>query len=399
MARPASRALLNELARGQRPLTHEILDQFPPGRSLAHLRAVLVAAGGLPPRDERMASLQRWITTVISERGDAREREILDQYARWYLLRRLRGRLTHARSGGQRQAGQRHMTEREKDNIRNGVLAAIRLLDLAAGKQLTLAGISQADLETWAADGKFTYGHCTATFIRWAVAGKHSRPGLKVHYDSTGHAHRRAHDTERRWQDARRLLHDETLPLPDRISGLLVLLYAQNPADIEGLTTAAIDDNGTTITLTLASVPIVLPDPLTGLMREHLATRRGHATIGQPGDVPWLFPGGGPVIPSTPGASATGSKPSGCTRAPTVPPRCSPWPPSCPPRCSPGCSASASAPRSAGRKPPPATGWPTPQPSAAGHPAAQARSIIRTGSNVARRAPAKRDKEGQTPLL
>jgi hypothetical protein len=62
MARPASRALLNELARGQRPLTHEILDQFPPGRSLAHLRAVLVAAGGLPPRDERMASLQRWIT-------------------------------------------------------------------------------------------------------------------------------------------------------------------------------------------------------------------------------------------------------------------------------------------------------------------------------------------------
>jgi hypothetical protein len=189
------------------------------------------------------------------------------------------------------------MTEREKDNIRNGVLAAIRLLDLAAGKQLTLAGISQADLDTWAADGKFTYGHCTATFIRWAVAGKHSRPGLKVHYDSTGHAHRRAHDTERRWQDARRLLHDETLPLPDRISGLLVLLYAQNPADIEGLTTAAIDDNGTTITLTLASVPIVLPDPLTGLMREHLATRRGHATIGQPGDVPWLFPGGRPGHP------------------------------------------------------------------------------------------------------
>ncbi len=140
-----------------------------------------------------------------------------------------------------------------------------------------------------------------------------------MHYDRTGHAHRRAHDTERRWQDARRLLHDETLPLPDRISGLLVLLYAQNPADIEGLTTAAIDDNGTTITLTLASVPIVLPDPLTGLMREHLATRRGHATIGQPGDVPRLFPGGRPGHPSTPGASATGSKPSGCTRAPTVP--------------------------------------------------------------------------------
>jgi hypothetical protein len=32
-------------------------------------------------------------------------------------------------------------------------------------------------------------------------------------------------------------------------------------------------------------------------------------------------------------------------------------------------------------------------------PAAQARSIIRTGSNVARRAPAKRPKERQTALL
>lgn len=41
----------------------------------------------------------------------------------------------------------------------------------------------------------------------------------------------------------------------------------------------------------------MLPDPLTGLMYEHLATRRGHATIGQPGDVPWLFPGGRPGHP------------------------------------------------------------------------------------------------------
>jgi hypothetical protein len=65
-ARPAGRALLDELASDQRPLTHEILDQFPPSRPLGrHLRAVLVAADGLPARDERMASLQRWITAVI----------------------------------------------------------------------------------------------------------------------------------------------------------------------------------------------------------------------------------------------------------------------------------------------------------------------------------------------
>src|SRR5450755_3642170 len=110
----------------------------------------------------------------ISGRGRASDRR--------YLLRRLRGRLTRARPGGQGQAGQRHMTERQKDNIRNSVLVAVRVLDLAAGKQLALASITQADLDTWAADGKFTYGHRAAAFIRWAVAGKHTRPGLKAHY-------------------------------------------------------------------------------------------------------------------------------------------------------------------------------------------------------------------------
>jgi hypothetical protein len=298
MARPASRVLLTELARDQRPLTHEILDQFPPGRPLDHLRAVLVAAGGLPPRDERMAFLQRWITTIISERGDPREREILHQYARWYLLRRLRGRLTQAGpAGGEHPARQRHTSDREKDNIRHGVHAAIRVLDLAAGNGLTLADITQADLDTWAAADKFTYRQATGTFIRWAVARRYARPGLKPHYGHTGSTQQRPHNTERRWHDARRLLHDESLPLPDRIAGLLVLLYAQNLADIESMTTAAVDDDGTTLRLTLATAPIVLPDPLAGLMREHLATRRGHATIGQPGDVPWLFPGGRPGHP------------------------------------------------------------------------------------------------------
>jgi hypothetical protein len=33
-----------------------------------------------------------------------------------------------------------------------------------------------------------------------------------------------------RWDDARRLLHDETLTTADRVAGLLLLFYAQRPA-------------------------------------------------------------------------------------------------------------------------------------------------------------------------
>jgi hypothetical protein len=53
---------------------------------------VLVATGALPPRDEQMARLERWITITIADRDDRGERELLHRYAVWHLLRRLRRR-------------------------------------------------------------------------------------------------------------------------------------------------------------------------------------------------------------------------------------------------------------------------------------------------------------------
>jgi len=41
----------------------------------------------------------------------------------------------------------------------------------------------------------------------------------------------------------------------------------------------------------------VLPEPLAGLARQVAATRHGHATIGDQGSSPWLFPGGQPGRP------------------------------------------------------------------------------------------------------
>jgi hypothetical protein len=43
-------------------LTHQILDQLPAGKPVEHLRSVLVAIGTLPPGDEQMARLERWLT-------------------------------------------------------------------------------------------------------------------------------------------------------------------------------------------------------------------------------------------------------------------------------------------------------------------------------------------------
>lgn len=77
MARPRARELLSEFGSQTRQLTHEILGELPADKTLAPLRSALAAIGVLPSRDERLVQLERWITTAISAREDADERQIL----------------------------------------------------------------------------------------------------------------------------------------------------------------------------------------------------------------------------------------------------------------------------------------------------------------------------------
>lgn len=107
-------------------------------------------------------------------------------------------------------------------------------------------------------------------------------------------------DTEARWERARLLLHDDTIDTELRVAGLLVLLYAQQPASISRLTLDCLQITSDTIRLRLGREPIVLPEPLAGLVRDLASTRRGHAVIGAPGTSPWLFPGGQPGRPISP---------------------------------------------------------------------------------------------------
>ncbi|WP_193581838.1 hypothetical protein [Streptomyces mobaraensis] len=63
--------------RDERAVTHEVFDGLPPGKVPAHLRGVLVATGTLPPRDERLAALEKWITATVQAHPDPVERRIL----------------------------------------------------------------------------------------------------------------------------------------------------------------------------------------------------------------------------------------------------------------------------------------------------------------------------------
>jgi hypothetical protein len=276
-------AVLRELASGERPLTHEALDELPEGKPLEHLRSMLVATGALPPRDEQMARLERWVTRTIAGREDPDEKRLLHRYAVWHLVRRLRGRTNG-----------RETTHSQAAVVQQHVRAAIGLLDWLTERRLTLASCRQEDLDAWLASDDATHRREAGHFVRWAAA--HKLTSLELPAVRWG-GPSGVIDAESRWEQARWLLGDDTLKPEDRVAGLLVLLYAQWPAVISRLTLRDIEISDNEVRLRLGREPVVVPEPLAALLLDLVASRRGHAALGDEGTSPWLFPGGRPGRP------------------------------------------------------------------------------------------------------
>jgi hypothetical protein len=279
----AAPAILHDLAARDQALTHQVLDELPPGKTVEHLRAILVATGTLSPRDEHMARLEQWISWAIAERPDPSQRQLLYRYAVWHVVRRLRGRL-----------GDAHVTRGQAVAAQRNIKAAVALLDWLTARDLTLDGARQGDLEAWLASAHATHRTDAGNFVRWARRQKLTRLDFAaVRWGGPSGVI----DTEARWEQARRLIHDDTLKPEDRLAGLLVLLYAQRASAISRLTLGHLHDDGREVQLRLGREPVVLPGPLDTLARQVAAARRGHAATGDPGTSPWLFPGGQPGRP------------------------------------------------------------------------------------------------------
>jgi hypothetical protein len=260
-----------------RVVTHEALDALPPGRTLVHVRSMLVTAGALPARDERLTALEAWIGQAVAGQADPGHRRVLHGYAVWHQLRRLRGRLDG-----------RPASRQQVKNVREQVTAAAAFLDWLSARGLTLAGCTQAELDQWLA-GKSGCLVRSANFVRWAVARHHASRLTAPAARWTGPSG--PLDQDCRWADARRLLHDDTCPPADRVAGLLILLYAQKLNVITALTTQhVLHEDGRTL-LRLGSRPIVLPAPLDALAGALAAGRRapGSSLLDVPSS--WLFPG------------------------------------------------------------------------------------------------------------
>jgi hypothetical protein len=270
-----------------RQLTHQALDELTPRQAADHLRSVLVAAGALPPRDERLIRLERWTAKTIAGRPD---QQVLRRYATWQVLRRLRGRLRGT-----------HLTTGQDEAARRSIRAAAALLDWLTTRDLTLAAARQGDLDTWLACAPAALRYPAGNFVRWARKQKLTELDLAA-IKWAGPSG--VMDTETRWEQARWLLHDDTPEPGDRVAGLLVLLYAQWPATISRLTTGHLQASDGHVRIRLGQEPVLLPAPLDALVSQLAATPRGHAAIGSQDHSPWLFPGGQPGQPITPSRMA-----------------------------------------------------------------------------------------------
>jgi hypothetical protein len=275
--------VLREFGTGRQAVSHAALDELPASKPVEHLRAILVATSTLPPRDEHLARLERWIACTLAERGDPEQRQLLHRYAVWHLLRRLRQR-----------NNAKYATHAQVVTVQRHVRAAIVLLDGLSIRGRALAHARQADLDAWLTSDQACHRREAGHFVRWAR--QHKLTSLE--FPATRwHGPARPIDTETRWTQARWLLHDQTVNTIDRVAGLLVLLYAQTPAAVSRLTLEHVQTAGDAVHLRLGREPVTLPEPLAGLVVDLLARRRGHAALGNQGTSPWLFPGGRPGQP------------------------------------------------------------------------------------------------------
>ncbi|MFI8234900.1 hypothetical protein ACIGDI_39510 [Streptomyces sp. NPDC085900] len=279
LAQPSARTIVDALAEGTCPLTHEGLDTLLPNKSVAYLRAALVTAGVLPTRDEQFATLDRWIASATEAVPDADERKLVRRFATWHHLRRLR-----------RQAAKHPVTTTQATTVRASIRAAVGLLVWLREQGTELGLCTQIHLDEWIDSGSTTR-YDARGFVEWCRKNRHIGKGLEIPAREKL-SHVRPLDEEDRWAISRRLMHDDGLAVEDRFAGLLVLLYAQPLTTVCSLpvTSVTIDDQG--ISLTLGDTPLLLPEPLDTIARRLLERRRGNYTTGHTSDSTWLFPGG-----------------------------------------------------------------------------------------------------------
>jgi hypothetical protein len=280
----AGAGILADLAAGRLATTHHALDHHPRRRAADYLRQMLIAGGALPPRDEELARTEQWLTELLASIEVTEHRRLVQAFATWRVMRRLR-------RSAEATTGPRTYTAHARLRIKT----AAGFLTWLTARGAALADCRQADVEDWLGTGPSAYH--VRDFLTWAAERGHSRaftvPGLER---PTG----AGTDPEQRWAQLARLLHDDDLDVTDRVAGCLLLLFGQQQSRIAAMTTDQVSVRGQDVYVRFGQHELPVPEPLGGLLQTLIRDGKSHVGVGSPADSPWLFPGGLPGRPITP---------------------------------------------------------------------------------------------------
>lgn len=279
-----TRELLTGLATGTLELSHAALDALPDQQRVHHLRAVLVTAGCLPPVDPAVHGFGVWLHRRLATLANHPHERVLRQFGVWHHLARMR--TTAEREPLRTNAGTYAQLEFNR---------AVEFCTWLAEQNTPLDQLTQTALDGYYQGLTKAHQQSLRGFLSWAITTnrmprlRFTRPRYRVG---------EALSQQRRLELLGMLLDATDRPLPARVAGCILLLYAQPIPRILAIT---LDDITTTnhpddtrpgeVLLRLGDPATPVPAPFSDLL---LQLHTEHAAAG--GDR-WLFTGLAPGKP------------------------------------------------------------------------------------------------------
>lgn len=285
LVRSPNAKLLAQLAAADKPLSHELLDELPPGRHEYYVRQLLVTTGVLPERHDDLERLPAWLDKTLASKP-AEHARLIRPFTHWFLLRRAR-----------RRAAGRRQPAIASSYLRTRITTALKLLAWLDERNKPLARLDQAALDAWLADGNSS-SYTIRYFLEWAAA-RGIAPKLIVPLLPRQDPER-VLDEQERWDLLRRCLADETMSLDTRAGAALMLLFGLPVSRIRHLTADQLETGQDRSLLLTGQHPLLLPPKLAALLTRLAEAPRTRARLAKSGNSPrWLFPGLTPGRPTS----------------------------------------------------------------------------------------------------
>ncbi|MGC0380203.1 hypothetical protein [Streptomyces sp. SAI-129] len=214
---------------------------------------------------------ERWLAQRIAATADTEHARLLQHFATWHQLRKLRAKAARSPLGTSTTQECRQQTTR-----------AGAFLAWLAARDVALNACTQADLDAWHAE-KYSARRPARAFPRWFMDSRRM-PRLIIPNRPTINPHPMGRN--QRVAALQRVLADASAPLRVRVAACLALLFAQPVSRIVRMTVDDVVRHGQHVALRLGDPPTPVPEPLADLLPNYL-----QALPAINPNSPWFFPG------------------------------------------------------------------------------------------------------------